>query len=196
MQAGLGGAERDADGRRDLGKRHAKEVVQDDDCAMPGLKARERLLEHVAIGDFAGHVRRSRHVDSGQLDLDHATSPSANEVETGMDDQSMEPGVESVRVAQAREIAPGADQCVLDRVTCELRVPDDQPSDGVQPHDGQIDERGEGVMIAFSGLLDETSLVHSSPRLQTATIVGAPHTVWRERHPNRSVDTPRFGGRR
>ena len=72
----------------------------------------------------------------------------------------MKPGVEPVRVAQARKIAPGANERVLDRVARELGVPDDEPSGGVQPRDGQVDERGEGVMIASPCPLDETSLVH------------------------------------
>ena len=95
-----------------------------------------------------------------ELDLDHATSSTPGEVETGVDDQSMKPGVESIRVAQARKVAPGADERVLDRVARELGVPEDQPGGGVQPRDGQVDERGEGVMIASPGPLDETSLVH------------------------------------
>ena len=160
VQAGLGGAQRDADGSRDFGQRHAEEVVQDDDRAMPRIEARECPLEHVAIGELAGQVGRGRHVDGCQLDLDDATSTSPHLVETGIDDQSVQPGVEPVRVAQAREIAPGADVRVLDRVACELVVSDDQTSDRVQPHEGQVDERGEGVMIAFPSLLDESSLVH------------------------------------
>ena len=145
--------------------------MQDDDRPMLGVEARERVFEHVAIGDLAGHVGRGGHIDGGQLDLDHATSPSPDQVETGMDDQAVEPGVEPVRVTQAREIAPGADERVLDRVACELRVPDDQTGDRVQPHEGQVDERGEGVMIALPCPLDETSLVHTSPRLRHGRVV-------------------------
>jgi hypothetical protein len=57
-------------------------------------------------------------------------------------------------------VLPGADVRVLDRIACKLRVPGDQASDGVQPHECQVDERGEGVMIASPSPLDETSLVH------------------------------------
>ena len=76
----------------------------------------------------------------------------------------MEPGVEPVRVAQARKVTPGSDICLLDRVARELRVPEDEAGDGVQPRDGRDDERVERVMIAPARSLDEIPLVHGRPR--------------------------------
>ena len=84
-------------------------------------------------------------------------------IEAGIDGQAMEPGVEPVRVAKAREVAPGADERLLDRIARELRVPEDESGGRVQPRDGQVDERGEGVMIAPPRSDDETSLVHVPP---------------------------------
>ena len=75
----------------------------------------------------------------------------------------MQPGVEPIRVAQTREIAPGADEGLLDRVARELRVPEDEAGRRVQPRDGQVDEHAEGVMIASPCPDDETSLVHVPP---------------------------------
>ncbi len=76
----------------------------------------------------------------------------------------MEPGVQPVRVAQARKVTPGSDICLLDRVARELRVPEDEAGDGVQPRDGRDDERSERVMIAPARSLDEIPLVHGRPR--------------------------------
>jgi hypothetical protein len=76
----------------------------------------------------------------------------------------MEPGVESIRVAQAPESPPGDEERLLDRVARELRVAEDQAGGRVQPRDGQVDERGEGVMIAPLSPLDESTLVHGLPR--------------------------------
>ena len=89
-----------------------------------------------------------------------APSPAPSEVETGIDGQSMEPGVEPVRVAETRQVAPGADERLLDRVARELRVPEDEAGRRVQPREGRVDERGEGVMIAPLRAFDELSLVH------------------------------------
>ncbi len=76
----------------------------------------------------------------------------------------MEPGVEPVRVAQAREVTPGSDVCLLDRVARELLVPEDEAGDGLQPRDGRADEHREGVMIAPPCPFDEFPLVHHHPR--------------------------------
>ena len=95
-------------------------------------------------------------VDLFELDLDHPSATTPGEVEAGVDGEPMEPGVEPVRVAQAREVAPGADERLLDRIARELRVPEDEAGGRVQPRDGQVDERGEGVMIASPRPLDET----------------------------------------
>ncbi len=91
----------------------------------------------------------------------------------------MKPGVESIGVAETAKVAPGAEERVLDRVARELGVPEDQPSGGVEPRDGQIDERGEGVMIASPCPFDETSLVHVF-RLGCGTaVVVVLDKVWR-----------------
>ncbi len=82
---------------------------------------------------------------------------ATNEVETRVDGQSMEPGVEPLRIAKAWQIS---EQPLLDRVACELRVPEDEPGRLVQPHDGRAGELGEGVMIALACPFHESSLVH------------------------------------
>ena len=72
----------------------------------------------------------------------------------------MQPGLEPVRVAKTRKVAPGADESLLDRVARELRVPKDETRGRVQPREGRVDESGEGVMIALPRAFDELSLVH------------------------------------
>ena len=67
-----------------------------------------------------------------------------------------------IRVAQARKVSPGSDVRLLDRVARELRVPEDEAGDGLQPRDGRADERGEGVMIAPACPFDEIPLVHGA----------------------------------
>ncbi len=76
----------------------------------------------------------------------------------------MEPGVEPVGVAKSRQVSPGPDQRLLDRVPRELAVPEDQPGGRVQPRDGAAGEHGEGVMIAPPCPLDELSLLHGRSR--------------------------------
>ena len=90
----------------------------------------------------------------------------------------MQPGIEPVRVTKTGQVAPGADQAVLDRVARELRVPDDEAGGRVQPRKPNVEQRGEGVMLASPRLLDEGSLVHG--RLDCGTTIAvALDRVWR-----------------
>src|SRR3954468_10623589 len=90
------------------------------------IEAPQRVVGQLTIGERAGRIGRDRHVDRRELDLDHAAFPPADEVEAGVDEQSMEPGVETLRIAETGEVAPGSNTGFLDRVARELRVPDDQ----------------------------------------------------------------------
>ena len=81
------------------------------------------------------------------------------------------------RVAKTGEMSPGSEVALLDRVACELRVPEDEPGCRVQPHDGRVDELREGLMIAPLRSLDEKSLVHAN----LARCTGSVHSVWRRR---------------
>ena len=79
-----------------------------------------------------------------------------------MDGEAMEPSVEPIRITKSGQVAPGSNEGLLDRVACELRVPEDEASRLVQPHDGRAGELGEGVVIATPCSLDKPSLVHGA----------------------------------
>ena len=72
----------------------------------------------------------------------------------------MQPGVELVRVTKPGQVAPGADERLLDGIARELAVAEDQAGGRVQPREPGIDERSEGVVIAPLCPLDVDSLVH------------------------------------
>ena len=118
------------------------------------------------------------HVDRVELDLDDAPASTAGDVETGVHGQAMEPGVEPIGVTQPRQVAPGSDECLLDRVAGQLRIPEDEAGRPVQPRDGSAGELGEGVMIALPRSLDESSLVHGRLGFGTPLVVVLAR-VWR-----------------
>src|SRR4051794_15639883 len=84
-------------------------------------------------------------VDGIDLDLDGASPAPARLVEAAVDEETMEPGVEPVRVAKPGQVSPGTYQRVLDRVARELRVPKDEARGRVQPRSRRRGEHGEGV---------------------------------------------------
>ena len=95
--------------------------------------------------------------------LDSAAS-TASQVETRIDKQSVEPGIEPVRIAKSAQVLPCLERRLLDRVARELRVPEDQPGGRVQSRKVRADEHAEGLMIALACPLDETCLVHGAPQ--------------------------------
>jgi hypothetical protein len=52
--------------------------------------------------------------------------PAPQDIDAGTDDQRPDPGFESIGIAQGREVPPRAHEPVLDRVSREFVVPEDQ----------------------------------------------------------------------
>src|SRR5690349_19208652 len=84
----------------------------------------------------------------------------------------MEPGVEPVRITKTGQVAPGANERVLDRVARELRVPEDEARGRVQPGGRRRGEHGKGVVIAPRCPLDECPLVHGPSPSSPTTVAG------------------------
>src|SRR4029079_14979236 len=102
------------------------------------------------------------------LDLGWATPTSAGLVEAGVDEKSVEPGIEPVRITKSGQVAPGSHQGVLDRVARELRVHQDEARGRVQSGSCCRGEHGEGIVIASPCPLDELPSVHSPSSLAPA----------------------------
>jgi hypothetical protein len=170
MEPGLRGPERDPQLRGDLGQRHPDEVMENDDGAPLGLEPAESLVEKLPFGHVRGHVAAEGFGHGRQLDLVDATATPSCEVEARVGCQSVEPGVEPIRVAQPGQVPPGSDEGILDRVSRELAVPEDEASGRVQPREGSAGDRGEGVMIALPRSLDETTLVHGRLSIRRGTL--------------------------
>jgi len=166
VQAGLDRPDRDVERPRDLLEWHPQQVVERDDGTMCGVEVPERPIEQIVLCKVVREVSRRGCIGRDELDLDRSSTTVPGEIEAGVDGESVEPGVEPIRVAQARKIAPGSDERFLDRVSREITIPKHQSGGRVQPRDGQVDKLGEGVMIAPLRSFDETVLVHVAPRLR------------------------------
>ena len=134
--------------------------MEDDERPPRRIEPPKGLVDDLAFGYFGREIDIGCRANLHELDLDRSASATSDRVDAGTHEQSMEPGVEPVRVAKARQVSPGSDESVLDRVSRELAIPEDQPGRSIQPRDGRASELGEGVMIAPLRLLDETPLVH------------------------------------
>jgi len=76
----------------------------------------------------------------------------------GVDDESMQPRVPSVRVTQRGEASPGMHECFLDGILGKVRVPQGQASDREEAVASGRREDLEGLVIALACRLDEIAL--------------------------------------
>ncbi len=67
----------------------------------------------------------------------------------------MEPDLETLRVAQLRKLAPCEEECLLYGVLRPLDVPKDSVRDRVAPVTVEVDELGEGDLVAVPGPFDQ-----------------------------------------
>jgi len=92
-------------------------VDEDEHGALLRCEAGEASLELVPQGQLALAVARGRFVGGRELDLRQPASPVASYPrEAGPNQELSEPGLEAVRISEAREGAPRFDERVLDRI--------------------------------------------------------------------------------
>jgi hypothetical protein len=130
----------------------------------------KRAIEQIPIGDGDGDVSAARGIERREVDLDGSPATSARDIETRIDDETADPGVEAIGVAQRRQVAPRSDETFLDRVASQLGVAKDQAGCGVQTGHQGPGERFEGVMIASLRSFDQVPLIHHRPRGSVRTI--------------------------
>jgi len=163
MEARLGGAHRDLQRGCDLGHLEVEVIAQHDHRPLIGRQPAEDLVEQIAIGGLRRGVIDRRAIRRYQLHLDRPPPATSQDVDAGARDEAPEPTLEPIRIAKGWQAPPRADEPVLDRVSREIVVPEDQSGSSVQPRDEQAGKHGESVMIASLRSFDEFSLVHDPP---------------------------------
>jgi hypothetical protein len=93
-------------------------------------------------------IRGPYRVDRSQLHFDGTPPSTSKEIEAGIHREPMQPGVEPVRIAEARKVPPRADESILNSVLRQVGIPKDQPGGGVEPSQRTVDELGKGGMVA------------------------------------------------
>ena len=134
--------------------------MHDDDGPPFRVEPAEGSVEKLTVGELGRGVADGRMRQGRQLDLYDPATASSDGVEARIHGQTVEPGIEPVRIAQPGQVPPSSHEGILDRVSRELGVPEDQAGGSVQPRDGRAGQHREGVMIALPRSRDETSLVH------------------------------------
>jgi hypothetical protein len=141
--------------------------MKDEDSAVLSAQLDEAALELVALRDVDRSVRGDGWSDRRQLDLDGSPATPPGEIETSIHGEPVQPGVESVRIAEPGQVAPRPDVRFLHGITSEVVIAKDEPGHRLESRDRTAQEHGEGVVVASPRSLDEFSLAH-------CTLAGAP----------------------
>jgi hypothetical protein len=118
-------------------------------------KLEERPLDLVAIGEAGDIVLRIRSIDRIDRHLEGTAPRPPDVIGAGMDEESMQPGVEPVAITKTAKVSPGPDEGVLNGILCGIPIAEDPPRDRVQAVVCGGCEVIEGLAIASLCALDE-----------------------------------------
>ena len=187
MEPRLRGPERDPETGRRFGERHAQVVVPNDQRSMIGREFGERTVERIPIGQQREGVMWRRVVDRCRRDLmtrrfrRRASSIAALTISRWS--QASNPA----GISQSRQVAPGPDECLLDRVAGDIAITGDEAGGRVQSRGGCSCKHGKGVAIASLCLFHERPLVHGRSLVRRDSR-GRARMVWRRLRPIRFAD--------
>jgi hypothetical protein len=132
--------------------------VKDDHGALLRVEVTDATFDLVSIGRSRLGVRHRKGMDLGKLDLDAPALGGPELIAAGVEKDPVKPGFETIRIAQGGQVPPASDERLLDSVLRTVRVPQDEPSRGVQPTDRGACQQRKGVMIALPCSLHEVPL--------------------------------------
>ncbi len=154
VQAGLDGADRDADDVGDLGQGRPAWWCRTKTARCSGDR-RTNARSRASRSSTATVVSGPRSVDRQRPEAAAPATMPTQLLVAGIDEQPVEPGTEALRIAEPREFAPGEEECLLDGVLGPLRVAQDPVRDRVASVAFQVDELGEGDVVAVPRLFDQ-----------------------------------------
>src|SRR6188508_1276226 len=101
--------------------------MEDDERASVRRQTPEASVEVVAVGQSRSAVRGGRSIERIQRNVEPMPPEPLGLVETAVHEQSVEPGVEAVGIAQRPHVAPRTYERLLDRVFGLLGIVQDEP---------------------------------------------------------------------
>jgi hypothetical protein len=175
MEPGPNRASRHAQDLGDLVKGQAAVVLQHDRGALLRAERPKRSLEKIAIGHGAGGIGlgiiRIEQTERGRL-----PSLLPQLVVAGSDQHPVRPGLDQVRVSEAGQVSPQADERHLERIAGGVEVAQD-PMRHREQAVAQLERKaGECLAVASSCLLHQRAIHRCLP---VRSPFGSVHSVWR-----------------
>ena len=157
----------------DLGRLVANEVAEDQDRALVRLEPPEAAIELISIGDAQQLVRRGRIVDREHVQVRDPLALPTGFGDADVGEEPVDPRVEPVRIAEARQVTPGDHQRFLQGILGPVDVTQDPMGDREEAAASKADQVDECRLIASLGRHDEIAIHRLLPGL--APVGGAVH---------------------
>lgn len=149
---------RNAEQLSDLGRGVPDVVVQDEDHAFVGCKPTEAAVELVAIGDADVLVGSDWTLDRHDAEIHGPSALARRRRDADVGEQTMDPGVEPVRIAGARKVTPGDHQRILEGILGQIDVPEDPMRDRKETVAAMADQVDECRLVAPLRRFDEVAI--------------------------------------
>ena len=176
MEARTGRADRDAEDLGDVGQIPTLEMAKDEQDPLVGWQAAKASLELVPVDDREKVVDRGRDVHRKNTQIRDALPLTLGLGETRADDQAVEPGVESIRIAEVGQVAPGDDEGVLQGILGSIDVTQDPLGKDEETTEARLDQLGIRLAVPVPRRLDQIA-IHPAPIL-VAPSGGVVRTLW------------------
>ena len=126
-------------------------MVEHENCPLAGGQSPEPALDLVSIDERGEVVRGGQSVDRQDPDARDPGALAARLGVAGVDERSVEPGVEPVRIAESGQLAPGDHQRLLHRILGKADVTEDAARDPEQPVPARASQDGVRLPVTALG---------------------------------------------
>ena len=151
-------------------------MAKDEDRAFLGDEPSESTIQLVTIGNGEKVVRRPRRVDREHANVGESASLTAGVGDADIRKDPMDPGVESVRIAEVRQVPPGDHQRVLQGILGPIDIPKDPVRDRIEAITARANKIDECRLITALCRLDEVAIHRPLPAW--TSIGDAVHLYW------------------
>ena len=158
MEAGTDRPRGDSEELGDLGRLVANEVAEDQDRPLVRREPPEAAIELVSIRRRQELVRRGRVVDREHVQVRDPLALPTGFGDADVGEEPVDPGVEPVRIAEARQVTPGDHQRVLQGILGPVDVTQDPMRDREEAAAAKANQVDECRLIASLRRHDEIAI--------------------------------------
>ena len=166
VEAGTNRSRGNSEELGDLGRLVANVVAEDQDRPFVWCEPPEASIELVPIGDRKELVLGDRRIDGEHVQVVDPLAVPADVGHADIGEEAVDPGIEPVRIAEARQVTPGDHQRVLQGILGPVDISEDPVRDREQAAATKADQVDERRLVASLCRLDEIA-IHALHRVLT-----------------------------